>query len=62
MGGRLGSGLWGVVGVGMGVLGGIGFVGVFGGGRKRGIGCRVMGIEVFGGEGGVYLGIGCVVG
>ena len=45
----------------MGLLAGIGFVAVFAGATNTPIACTLMGIELFGAEPGLYLGIACVV-
>jgi len=43
------------------LLAGCGFVGVFSGATNTPIACTVMGMELFGVEGGVFLGIACLV-
>ena len=45
----------------MGFLAGLGFVAVFAGATNTPIACTLMGIELFGAEPGIYLGIACVV-
>ena len=56
-----GSALSAVVPLPMGLLAGIGFVAVFAGATNTPIACTLMGIELFGAEPGLYLGIACVV-
>ena len=43
------------------LLAGVGFVAVFSGATNTPIACTLMGIELFGAECGLYVGIGCVV-
>lgn len=45
----------------MSLLAGLGFVAVFAGATNTPIACTFMGIELFGIEPGIYLGIACVV-
>ena len=45
----------------MALLAGLGFVAVFAGATNTPIACTLMGIELFGAEAGLYLGIACVV-
>lgn len=61
VGANLGSALSAVVPLPMGLLAGIGFVAVFAGATNTPIACTLMGIELFGAEPGLYLGIACVV-
>lgn len=43
------------------LLAGCGFVGVFSGATNTPIACTVMGIELFGYEAGIYLGLACLI-
>ncbi|MDF2457549.1 MAG: chloride channel protein [Cytophagaceae bacterium] len=43
------------------LLAGMGFVAVFSGATNTPIACTIMGIELFGIEGGVYIGIACII-
>ena len=43
------------------LLAGMGFVGVFSGATNTPIACTVMGMELFGYEAGIYLGLACLV-
>ena len=43
------------------LLAGMGFVAVFSGATNTPIACTLMGIELFGAEGGIYIGLACVV-
>lgn len=61
VGATLGSALSVVVPLPVGLLVGIGFVAVFAGATNTPIACTLMGIELFGVEPGLYLGIACVV-
>ena len=61
VGATLGSALSAVVPLPMGLLAGIGFVAVFAGATNTPIACTLMGIELFGAEPGLYLGIACVI-
>lgn len=45
----------------MGLLAGMGFVAVFAGATNTPLACMVMGIELFGGECGIYVAIACIV-
>ncbi|MCS6967312.1 MAG: voltage-gated chloride channel family protein [Cytophagales bacterium] len=45
----------------MALLAGMGFVGVFAGATNTPIACTLMGIELFGAESGLYIGLACVV-
>jgi H+/Cl- antiporter ClcA len=42
-------------------LAGCGFVGVFAGATNTPLACTLMGMELFGMEAGIYLGIACLV-
>ncbi|KRE25204.1 voltage-gated chloride channel protein [Paenibacillus sp. Soil522] len=61
IGSTLGSALAGLLAVPVPLLAAIGFVSVFSGAAKTPIACFIMGIELFGSEGAVYLFIGCVI-
>ncbi len=61
IGSTLGSALAGLLAVPIPLLAAIGFVSVFSGAAKTPIACFIMGIELFGSEGAVYLFIGCVI-
>ena len=61
VGATLGSALFGIIPLPMALLAGMGFVGVFAGATNTPIACTLMGIELFGAESGVYIGIACVV-
>ena len=43
------------------LLAGMGFVAVFAGATNTPLACTMMGIELFGAESGLYIGIACVV-
>ncbi|MBP7220199.1 MAG: chloride channel protein, partial [Paludibacteraceae bacterium] len=45
----------------MALLAGMGFVAVFAGATNTPLACTMMGIELFGAESGLYIGIACVV-
>ena len=45
----------------MSLLAGMGFVAVFAGATNTPVACTLMGIELFGIEPGIYIGIACVV-
>jgi H+/Cl- antiporter ClcA len=62
IGSTLGSALAGLLGVSVPFLAAIGFVSVFSGAAKTPLACFIMGIELFGSEGAVYLFIGCMIG
>lgn len=61
VGATLGSALSFIIPLPMGLLAGLGFVAVFAGATNTPIACTFMGIELFGIEPGIYLGIACVV-
>lgn len=61
VGATLGSALSAVVPLPMALLAGLGFVAVFAGATNTPIACTLMGIELFGAEAGLYLGIACVI-
>jgi H+/Cl- antiporter ClcA len=61
IGSTIGSALAGLLVVSVPFLAAIGFVSVFSGAAKTPIACFIMGIELFGSEGAVYLFIGCVI-
>ena len=59
-GATLGSALSLVLPLPVGILAGMGFVAVFSGATNTPIACTLMGIELFGIEGGIYIGIACI--
>lgn len=61
IGATLGSALFGIIPLPMALLAGMGFVAVFAGATNTPIACTLMGIELFGVESGIYIGIACVV-
>lgn len=61
VGATLGSALFGIIPLPMALLAGLGFVAVFAGATNTPIACTLMGIELFGAESGIYIGIACVV-
>lgn len=61
IGATLGSALFGIIPLPMALLAGMGFVAVFAGATNTPIACTLMGIELFGAESGMYIGIACVV-
>lgn len=61
VGATLGSALSFIIPLPMSLLAGLGFVAVFAGATNTPIACTFMGIELFGIEPGIYLGIACVV-
>ena len=61
IGSSLGAALAGPLGVDAGLLASIGFVAVFAGASNTPLACALMGIELFGGGGAVYLLMGCVI-
>ncbi|WP_051250816.1 voltage-gated chloride channel family protein [Paenibacillus harenae] len=61
IGSALGSSLASLLGVSVPFLAAIGFVSVFSGAAKTPLACFIMGMELFGSEGAVYLFIGCVI-
>lgn len=60
VGATLGSALSAIIPLPLSFMAGIGFVAVFAGATNTPIACTLMGIELFGIEGGMYLGIACV--
>ncbi|MGO4182779.1 voltage-gated chloride channel family protein [Paenibacillus sp. TAF43_2] len=61
IGSTLGSALAGLLHVSVPLLAAIGFISVFSGAAKTPIACFIMGIELFGAEGAIYMFIGCVI-
>lgn len=61
IGATLGSALAVVMPMPVAVLAGMGFVGVFAGAANTPLACTLMGLELFGMQAGVYLGLACVV-
>lgn len=61
VGATLGSAISAIVPLPLSFMAGIGFVAVFAGATNTPIACTLMGIELFGTEAGMYLGIACVV-
>lgn len=61
VGATLGSALSVVVPLPIALLAGMGFVAVFSGATHTPIACTVMGMELFGIESGVYIGIACII-
>lgn len=61
IGATLGNALVWFVPLPMALLAGMGFVAVFSGATNTPIACTLMGIELFGAEGGLYIGLACVV-
>ena len=61
VGATLGSALSALLPLPVSFLAGLGFVAVFAGATNTPIACTLMGIELFGIEAGIYLGIACVV-
>lgn len=60
VGATLGSALSAVIPLPLSFMAGIGFVAVFAGATNTPIACTFMGIELFGVEAGIYLGVACV--
>lgn len=60
VGATLGSALSAIIPLPLSFMAGIGFVAVFAGATNTPIACTLMGIELFGVEAGIYLGIACV--
>ncbi|MDN3669455.1 voltage-gated chloride channel family protein [Echinicola jeungdonensis] len=60
-GATLGNMMSGFIPLPMALLAGMGFVGVFSGATNTPLSCTLMGIELFGAESGVYMGLACVV-
>lgn len=61
IGSTLGSALAGLLVVSVPFLAAVGFVSVFSGAAKTPVACFIMGIELFGSEGAIYLFIGCAI-
>jgi H+/Cl- antiporter ClcA len=61
VGATLGSALSGIVPLPIALLAGMGFVAVFSGATHTPIACTVMGMELFGIDCGIYIGIACLV-
>jgi H+/Cl- antiporter ClcA len=61
VGATLGSALSVIVPLPIALLAGMGFVAVFSGATHTPIACTVMGMELFGMESGVYIGIACII-
>jgi H+/Cl- antiporter ClcA len=61
VGATLGSALSGIVPLPIALLAGMGFVAVFSGATHTPIACTIMGMELFGIDCGLYIGIACVV-
>jgi H+/Cl- antiporter ClcA len=61
IGAALGSALAGMLPLPVALLAGMGFVGVFAGAANTPLACLLMGLELFGVQAGVYLGLACVV-
>lgn len=61
VGATLGSALAAIIPLPMSLLAAVGFVAVFSGATNTPIACTLMGIELFGAEPGLYIGIACVV-
>lgn len=61
IGATLGSALFGIIPLPMALLAGMGFVAVFAGATNTPIACTLMGIELFGAESGIYIGLACVI-
>ncbi|EON75187.1 Chloride channel protein [Lunatimonas lonarensis] len=60
-GATLGNALSGLIPLPVALLAGMGFVGVFAGATNTPLACTLMGIELFGAESGVYVGLACVL-
>lgn len=61
IGATLGSALFGIIPLPMALLAGMGFVAVFSGATNTPIACTLMGLELFGTQSGIYIGLACVV-
>ena len=61
IGATLGNALVWFVPIPVSLLAGMGFVAVFSGATNTPIACTIMGMELFGYESGIYLGISCLV-
>ncbi|WP_209331395.1 voltage-gated chloride channel family protein [Lunatimonas salinarum] len=60
-GATLGNALSGIIPLPVALLAAMGFVGVFSGATNTPLACTLMGIELFGAESGVYVGLACVL-
>lgn len=60
-GATLGNALSGIIPLPVALLAGMGFVGVFAGATNTPLACTLMGIELFGAEPGVFIGLACVL-
>lgn len=60
-GATLGNALSGIIPLPMALLAGAGFVGVFAGATNTPLACTLMGIELFGAEAGIFIGLTCVL-
>lgn len=60
IGATMGSALSAWIPMPMGLLAGMGFVAVFSGATNTPVACTLMGIELFGAEAGIYIGLACV--
>ncbi|MFN3529028.1 MAG: voltage-gated chloride channel family protein [Bacteroidia bacterium] len=60
IGATLGNALFWILPLPMSLLAGMGFVAVFAGATNTPLACTLMGIELFGAESGLYIGIACV--
>ncbi|AMR29607.1 chloride channel protein [Hymenobacter psoromatis] len=61
IGATLGSALAGILPLPVALLAGMGFVGVFAGAANTPLACVLMGLELFGAQAGIYLGLSCVM-
>lgn len=61
MGSTLGNALSVLIPLPVALLAGMGFVGVFSGATNTPLACTLMGIELFGVESGVFIGLACVI-
>ncbi|UOQ74994.1 chloride channel protein [Hymenobacter cellulosilyticus] len=61
IGAALGNALFPVLPLPMPLLAGMGFVAVFAGAANTPLACIMMGLELFGQQGGIYIGLACVV-
>jgi len=61
VGATMGSALFGIIPLPMALLAGMGFVAVFSGATNTPIACTLMGMELFGVQSGVYIGLACVL-
>lgn len=61
IGATLGSALFAIIPLPMALLAGMGFVAVFSGATNTPIACTLMGIELFGAQSAIYIGLACVV-